>query len=74
MHSNIQREFGFGMPLAEEQLKKVKEVRKEQKYKDEQAAAKYLGRSLKGNLTCSPFIIEFEHGDGINEGTGFMRE
>ena len=42
-------------------------VRKDQHYKDEEAAAKYLSGSLKGDLNCSPFIIEFEYGAG-NEG------
>jgi hypothetical protein len=61
------REFGFGMPLTEEQIQTVNEFRKGKKYKDEEAAAKYLGSILKKDLTCSPFIIEFEYGAG-NEG------
>ena len=33
------REFGFGMPLMEEQIRMVNEFRKGKKYKDEEAAA-----------------------------------
>ena len=55
------------MPLSEEQLRTVHTVRKDQHYKDEEAAAKYLGGSLKRDLNGSPFIIEFEYGAG-NEG------
>jgi hypothetical protein len=61
------REFGFGMPLSEEQLRAVNMVRKDQHYKDEETAAKYLGGSLKRDLNGSPFIIEFEYGAG-NDG------
>jgi hypothetical protein len=61
------REFGFGMPLMEEQIHMVNEVTKGQKYKNEEAAANYLCSSLKKDLTCHPFIIELEHSAG-NEG------
>jgi hypothetical protein len=61
------REFGFGMPLTAEQIRIVNEVRKGQKYCDGEAAAKYLGSSLKKDFTCSPFVLEFEYGAG-NEG------
>jgi hypothetical protein len=37
------------MPLTEEQIQKVNEFRKGMKYEDEEAAAKYLGSSLKKN-------------------------
>lgn len=52
------------MPLSEEQLRTVNMVGKEQHYKDEEAAAKQLGESLKKDRTCSPFIIELEYGAG----------
>jgi hypothetical protein len=41
------REFGFGMPLTEEQIQTMNEFRKGKKYKDEEAAAKYLVSSQK---------------------------
>jgi hypothetical protein len=56
------KEFGFGLPLSEEQLKQVNTARAGQHYKIEVAAKIYKGGTLKGNLLTSPFVIEFEYG------------
>ena len=61
------REFGFGLPLTEEQLKVVNDARVGEHYKDAEAAKKYKGGTLKGKLHTSPFIVEFEYG-ASNEG------
>ena len=61
------REFGFGYHLDEEQLAKVNFGRRGEKYLDEEAAKKYKGNSLKGDLKESPFVFVFEYG-ASNEG------
>jgi hypothetical protein len=61
------REFGFGLEISEEDLKKVNEARVGQKYLDEAAANAKRGTVEKKELKNSPFIIEFEYGAN-NEG------
>ena len=56
------REFGFGLPLTQETLQKVNEIRRKQKYSDESAAKIIYGKTEKPDLFSSPFIIEFEYG------------
>jgi hypothetical protein len=54
-------EFGFGMEICEEDLQKINEWRKGQKYVDETAAVSKKGTALKKDLKHSPFIVEFEY-------------
>ena len=61
------REFGFGLPITEEQMRRVNEARVGQHYKDVDAAKKYKGTTEKQNLLTDPFVVEFEYG-ASNEG------
>jgi hypothetical protein len=61
------REFGFGMEICEEDLRKINERRRGQKYVDETAAVSKKGTALKKDLKHSPFVVEFEYGAN-NEG------
>ena len=61
------REFGFGMEICEEDLRKINERRRGQKYVDETAAVSKKGTALKKDLKNSPFVVEFEYGAN-NEG------
>ena len=56
------REFGFGLQLNNEQLAEVNIVRRGKKYIDEDAAKKYKGHSLKGDLKESPFVLSLSMG------------
>jgi hypothetical protein len=56
------REFGFGLPIEEEQLKTINATREGQKYKDEVAAKQKRGSEQKTPLTSSPFAHEFRYG------------
>jgi hypothetical protein len=49
------REFGFGLPLMEEQLKVVNEARVGEHYKDTEAAKKIQRRHIKSQITYQPF-------------------
>jgi hypothetical protein len=56
------REFGFGMPLNEEQLKEVNKYREGKLYTDQDAAMATRQHKEKKPLTSTPFIQEFEYG------------
>ena len=56
------RELGYGVPLSDEDLKKVNEKRQHQTYSDAQAAIHVRGSSKKENLTSTPFVRELEYG------------
>ena len=56
------REFGFGRPLTEDELRRVNEKRKGEKYVDTEAAVLKRGTADKQPLTSSPFYVEFEYG------------
>jgi hypothetical protein len=58
------REFGFGMDLSEEDIRKVNEARLGNKYKDEKVAIEKQGSPFKKTLTLDnhPFIREFNYG------------
>jgi hypothetical protein len=56
------REFGFGIPLSEEQLKEINRYRKGKTYVDEEAAMATRHTKLIKQLTTSPFCHEFEYG------------
>jgi hypothetical protein len=58
------REFGFGLDLSAEQLGNVNEVRRSQKYGDEDAAIYLLGSADKKDLLSSPFVRYLEYGKG----------
>jgi hypothetical protein len=61
------REFGFGIPLTEEQLNEINRYREGQTYVDEEAAMATRQTKTKKPLTISPFIQEFEYGQS-NQG------
>jgi hypothetical protein len=54
-------EFGFGMQICKEDLKKINEKRKGEKYVDESAAMAKRGTAEKRELRSSPFILEFDY-------------
>ena len=58
------QEFGFGLPVTNEQLQEVNAKRAGQKYKDERAAVETRKgtQGFKQPLTESPFVREFEYG------------
>jgi hypothetical protein len=56
------REFGFGLHLSVEQLRKVNEMRNNKKYGDEEAAIYLLGSADKKDLDSSPFVRYLEYG------------
>ena len=56
------REFGFGMRLSDEQLRRVNGKRHGEKYLDEDAAKLKRNDVFKKELTSSPFYVEFEYG------------
>ena len=57
------REFGLGMALSDNKLKRINEKRKGENYMDEDAAKKRNGSPFKKALsTSNPFYIEFEYG------------
>jgi hypothetical protein len=55
------REFGFGLPLTEQQLIDVNKHHKGKMYIDEEAAIATRQSKVKRPLTTSPFIQEFEY-------------
>jgi len=55
-------EFVFGLEMMTEDLKKVNEFQKGQKYMDETAAISKKGHAIKGEHTISPLMKEFEYG------------
>ena len=57
------REFGLGMALSDDDLKRINERRKGEMYMDKDAAKKRNGSPFKKPLsTSNPFYIEFEYG------------
>ena len=51
------REFGFGMNITDEELQKINETRRGEKYADEAAAIAKRGTADKKDLKHSPFIM-----------------
>jgi hypothetical protein len=58
------REFGFGLDLSVEELARVNEMRRNEKYGDEEAAIYLLGSADKKDLASSPFVRYLEYGKG----------
>jgi hypothetical protein len=58
----VSREFGYGMELSPEELQQVNNEREGKDYSDQLAATSIRGRTVKQELTESPFAIEFEYG------------
>jgi hypothetical protein len=58
------REFGFGLDVSLEELKRVNEFRGNTKYGDEEAAIYLLGSADKKDLDSSPFVRYLEYGKG----------
>ena len=56
------RELGFGFQMSPEMLQLVDDTRKGKRYSDEKAAISLYGKSLKQDLTSSPFVRELEYG------------
>jgi hypothetical protein len=56
------REFGFGLEISDEQLKRINERRRGHHYLDEKAAKAKRGTSDKKDLLSSPFVVEFGYG------------
>ena len=50
------------MKISDEDLKRVNERRRGTEYSDKDAAKARYGKTLKDDLTSSPFVIEFEYG------------
>ena len=55
------REFGFGMKITEDELRRVNEYRQGKQYSDCEAAVQVQNTANKKPLTSSPFVIEFEY-------------
>jgi hypothetical protein len=55
-------EFGFGMDITDEELPKINETRRGEKYADEVAVIAKRGTAEKKDLKHSPFVVEFKYG------------
>ena len=60
LSSFVSREFGYGMTMNEDDLKKVNYYRSGKHYSDVDAANMMLGSTLKKKLTKSPFVRDLE--------------
>jgi hypothetical protein len=58
----VSREFGFGLTLSQQQLRKVNGARRATKYSDQEAAKEIRGKIFKDPLDNSPFVLQFEYG------------
>jgi hypothetical protein len=56
------RDFGFGLPLDDQQLEEINASRRGNNYTDIVAARNLRGNPRKQDLKTSPFVIEFEYG------------
>ena len=60
----VSREFGFGMPISQEDLEAVNAKRQGTEYSDKEAAISVQGTAAKKAITKKgePFVVEFEYG------------
>ena len=56
------REFGFGLQITEEEMRRVNLSREGKRYCDEEAAKKYRNGPMKQKLESNPFVFEFSYG------------
>ena len=66
LSSFTSREFGYGMKISPQQLRRINEERKGKYYSDTESAKKKKGSSKKNELTSSPFVRWLEYGANLN--------